>query len=485
MEKVVAPNKVNTYQENILSFLREKRENVLVQAVAGSGKTTTLVASLQATVACQAAFLAFNKAIAEELSSKVPTHFQASTIHSLAFSSFKKAGDWVKINEKKVRNLFMYDLLDWDKASRETKAFFWEYGQDLLRVVALVKNNNVQAEDTSAIQDLADRHGLDLLPEHIEYVQKLLELSRKQTKVIDFEDMIGESIRRGWTKLIPFDFLAVDESQDLNPLQLLFLQRILKPGGRLLAVGDKYQSIYGFRGADPLSMQRIQETFSCKELPLSLSYRCSQAVVLEAKRFCPQIEALPNAPVGTVKREDYKEVLATIPTGSRILCRINAPLLSCCIDLLAAGKSARILGKETAENLLATIQQIEQSHGLSTSGLDSFENTKLEKFRAKKQKHKADAFLDMMDSIRILLSKIKKEAIPATLSRLFSDSGNGITLSTIHKAKGLEAEDVYILRPEILPWPKAEKDWEKQQERNLCYVAITRAKKNLVYVEEA
>ena len=54
-------------------------------------------------------------------------------------------------------------------------------------------------------------------------------------------------------------------------------------------------------------------------------------------------------------------------------------------------------------------------------------------------------------------------------------------LSTVHKAKGLEADNVYILTPERMPHPKAT---NPQEERNICYVAITRAKKNLYYCGE-
>lgn len=65
------------------------------------------------------------------------------------------------------------------------------------------------------------------------------------------------------------------------------------------------------------------------------------------------------------------------------------------------------------------------------------------------------------------------------------ESGKGVTLSTIHKAKGLEAEKVYILALDLMPHPialKSGKDWVLEQEKNMKYVAITRSKFELVYI---
>ena len=77
------------------------------------------------------------------------------------------------------------------------------------------------------------------------------------------------------------------------------------------------------------------------------------------------------------------------------------------------------------------------------------------------------------------LSGRQGPGIIAEIKRVFDNNDKGeIMLSTVHKAKGLEADNVYILATERMPHPKAT---NPKEERNICYVAITRAKKNLFY----
>ena len=68
------------------------------------------------------------------------------------------------------------------------------------------------------------------------------------------------------------------------------------------------------------------------------------------------------------------------------------------------------------------------------------------------------------------------------ISTTFSDDVEGVIFSSIHKAKGLEAKNIYLLRPELLPHPMAKQPWEWQQEKNLSYVAMTRTLEKFSYV---
>lgn len=72
-------------------------------------------------------------------------------------------------------------------------------------------------------------------------------------------------------------------------------------------------------------------------------------------------------------------------------------------------------------------------------------------------------------------------ALLAAIDELFADKANAITLATIHRSKGLEANKVVWLNYDFRSkW--ARQDWQKQQEKNLCYVAATRAKIELVLI---
>lgn len=94
---------------------------------------------------------------------------------------------------------------------------------------------------------------------------------------IDFDDMVYLPLVFK-LRLFPQDWVLIDEAQDTNPTRRALAARMLKPGGRVIAVGDPRQAIYGFTGADNDALEQIAAQFSCKRMPLTVSYRCPQAV---------------------------------------------------------------------------------------------------------------------------------------------------------------------------------------------------------------
>lgn len=92
---------------------------------------------------------------------------------------------------------------------------------------------------------------------------------------------------------------------------------------------------------------------------------------------------------------------------------------------------------------------------------------------------------DVINSLLILSDKIKtKKKLIEHINSIFGIQNDGIMLSTIHKAKGLEADNVYILCRSSMPSKLAVSDWEIEQEKNLIYVAITRPKQKLGFISE-
>ncbi len=90
---------------------------------------------------------------------------------------------------------------------------------------------------------------------------------------------------------------------------------------------------------------------------------------------------------------------------------------------------------------------------------------------------------DRVETLRFICNECSSVAeLMAKIEMLFSDNNTGVVFSSVHRAKGLEADNVYILRPDLMPHPKAKKAWETQQEMNGMYVAQTRSKDNLIFV---
>ena len=263
----------------------------------------------------------------------------------------------------------------------------------------------------------------------------------------------------------------------------------MKPDSRLIAVGDPAQAIYGFRGADSNSIDMIVSEFGCTRLPLTVSYRCPKNVVQHARKWVGHIEAAPNAIDGSVIHLDKWDNKVFGPTDL-VLCRTTAPIIKLAYSMLKDHIGVRIMGREIGEGLKSLVKKM-NAHGITklVEKLEVYTTREVEKAIAKRQDEKAGSIRDKSDCIMSLINGMPETArtIPALfdiIDRLFSDKANVTLLSTIHKAKGLEAKKVYWLNSsKVIKWAKQE--WQLKQENNLRYVATTRAMHELVLIEHA
>ena len=220
-------------------------------------------------------FLAF-KNIAEELKTRLPYWVQARTFHSHSYAALRNHLEKpAKVDPDKTRALLEIEL-DGDRDELFTYLPF------VKKLVGLAK---AQATRLPIWEDLVDYHELETegdLEFGISLANDIFIDSLVAVETIDYDDMLYMT----WALDAPFplaDYVFVDEAQDLNGIQHALLLRMLKAEGRVIIVGDPWQSIYAFRGADSDSMARLGRQFNCRHLPLSVSYRCSKAVVKEAQ----------------------------------------------------------------------------------------------------------------------------------------------------------------------------------------------------------
>ena len=306
-------------------------------------------------------------------------------------------------------------------------------------------------------------------------------MCRTQTHLIDFDDMI-------WMPLVndyPFpkyDVLFVDEAQDFNESQREMISKCVN-GGRCIIVGDKNQAIYGFRGADSNSIGLFRERLmkgerEISDFPLSISWRCPKSVVREANRYVKEFSAPDFAKEGNViENAGFNPQL-----NDMVLCRYNAPLVGAFYDLISQGKSAYILGRDMTKGLITAVQKVSKNNNMGTA---EFWDLFMQDFTYNHQrlmndnkKNQAMSLEDKKDCISIFVNKATTVGgIIEEIKRIFDGNDKGdIMLSTVHKAKGLEADNVYLLATERMPHPCG-----GQEENNIAYVAITRAKNNLFY----
>lgn len=203
----------------------------------------------------------------------------------------------------------------------------------------------------------------------------------------------------------------------------------------------------------------------------------------------------PEAPVGSVTRLNTFSALDFNLTDAAILCRNTAPLIEFALALLRRGIACHVVGKDIQVGLDILLDKCAKgTNGYEGDGGNKNETQirlrehavrEGEKLRRKGKKEQAATLEDKCTALSILIGQTEGpgiNAVKAKLKAIFAN-GDGITLSTIHKAKGLEWETVFLLDWHLLPSRYAETKDELTQERNLQYVAVTRAKLHLKYIK--
>jgi DNA helicase-2/ATP-dependent DNA helicase PcrA len=483
----------STYQIAVYDAVQNGKSDILVKATAGSGKTTTIVnASKLIPASLDVIFLAFNKSIVNELKERLPQTVKCSTLHSLGMQSlykYYKSNKGLKVDSFKT-NRFSRDLI------KTVKGISYNDQEKALWVVndIIDKARLNHAENTyKALTDIADYYGISFENPEIELAQLTYEAIRKyndikfsEEKVIDFTDMIY--IPSLYDVQLPkFDVVFVDEAQDLNKAQQVLVQKIKKPSGRAIYVGDENQAIYMFAGADATSFNSIAKHDTI-QLPLSVCYRCGKNIVKEAQQIIgdENIKSFEGQEDGKVTHSTWEN----INEGDLVVCRNNAPLFSLYFDLLSKGIKATIKGREIENQLIKLVHKIrystvEQGAQKLDEMLEKIEEEQLKKGKKDPQKTKRYQNFNEMSKIIKFLSNEKQmmSEVKDELELIFDENKNGAQLMTIHKSKGLEANTVHFLMPELIPSKWAETPEEYQQEFNLKFVAITRAKKHLNYIQ--
>lgn len=485
----------------IFEFIKTGTGSATVKAVAGGAKTSTIVQGATfLDPKLQSVFVAFNRNVKEKLAAELPPYCRAMTLNGMGMQAWTRHipnGRGLKVDASKTRTL-MRTLL----SEADGKA----YGSGVAKLVALAKSEGLVptgalAGATGLVRDtddfwlaMIDKHGLEFEEGaderrgiHLARMV-LVESIKVREQLIDFDDQLYMPVIMG-ARFYQNDFLFVDEAQDVNAIQRAMLKRALKPAGRLIAVGDPHQAIYGFRGAETDGMAKIEQEFNCRELWLDVSYRCPKAVVAEAQQYVSHIQPSPAAKDGSVLRHGTWNHTLFSPADA-VLCRQTAPLVDLAFKLIRNKVGCRVLGREIGQGLISMVEKMRaRDIDALELKLAAFLERETAKFMAKGQEEKADALSDRVATLHVFI-----EALPETnrtvrglteaITNLFSDNGSGVlTLCTGHKAKGLEWERVFLLDWHLCPSKYARQDWQMAQEVNLQYVMVTRAKSELHYVD--
>lgn len=511
--------KPSSYQLAVFNFVANEKGSLVVEAVAGAAKTSTIVSSLQLVEEHnEVLFCAFNKRIVDTLAEKVPDNVTVKTMNALGHGAWMGfVGSRVPLEEGKIRRLVSelieeahqegnmekannakrmrteikrgvdvaralgvvpYDKTDLNIIIPSSEIVWGEIVEEFGITFNVDKKNKIQNPD----QDEYDIHWFALLCEEI------LTMSIDQCrKAIDFNDQLYLPVIFD-VRTKKYDVVFVDETQDISLIQRFLIKKFVSSTGRVVAVGDSKQAIYGWRGADSSSMESFAREFNCIKLPLSISYRCPKLVVNEAKKIVSHIEPFELAANGVVKDIGFLDSVKIFKAKDLVLCRVNSFLIDIAYRMIKEKVKFKYVGSNIQSGIVNLINSFDVTYVNSIpEKLKEWHQKKADK----KLKKNPDADLsdldDKHDTVLMIVINTTQTLVDNLIEELKyvfgdRDESTSVILSSIHRAKGSEADRVFALNSWLIPSKHAKKPWQIEQEYNLKYVMVTRAKKELYFV---
>lgn len=544
--------KPSIYQQDILDFfLNNPQSNMLVNALAGSGKSTT-ACMLSDHSKTSDLYIAFNASVVEEFKKKIKNpKTKVMTMHSLAYSIMlynveqeskdsgeKPKGFGSQRSKKTVSldNFKPHKILDEEITKRygryiefAKRVFLKDNYVNLYNLCRLTLTDMSSNKDVSR---LIDDHVLFLYygdegysaPDISEITSTLKILDTKSRQqfetqgVIDFTDMLWITFNKlkydNWE--VPYWALYTniycDEVQDFSNIQLNFLKFIKRTKGRYVFIGDFHQAIYNFAGANAQAFNQIPKMFAPVEtFDLPICYRCAKSHLSRVNReYGIPILPCDDAPLGFVKTIDKNKISEYAKAGDMVISRKNKWIAEVVLDLARNGTPIFIEDKEMVG---AIKRQILSSKCTSVGTLEKFlqkvisnYNKKLFEIVSKNvregghEEEHLEAVTETNSKIdntsfllEILEGYLEHHASSDSVSKFsnFIDkllnttpSPNCVRLCSIHKAKGLEATNVFVLNEAKINYDFRNSKEQNIQEKNLSYIATTRAKEGLYLVKE-
>lgn len=539
---------LSKYQIAILQAVQQRIDTpegqllkgLLIEALAGTGKSFVLVEICRIFNKAQitpdrvrlVVFGKKNKAdLVDKLAAKVGSNWKdsVSTLHSLSFQILRDAlnvpSKIFKIESWKYRDIarslkYITYSEGWGESRQEFVGSLFEYFEDkaselerdFVTLLELLRLYCLPAA-LENLQHLAQLHNLEIVPNKkvAKAALKCLEIGLAQATSIYYLDYTDMS----WVLWMhrkkcegtlakyrsQFRMLAVDEAQDTDLLQLNVLSLLIDPiKSFLVAVGDRHQAVYSFRGCISDGLDKFQQQFNCEVLPLPVNYRCGRSHLELVRKIFSNIpiETHPGASEGEIKIVQHSEFLSLFADESLSyigVCRKNAPLVSYAIKLLAAGKPAKIKDRSLGKKITEQIEKIckkfrtsydPQSFSQLVAAYEEAERNRLAKYD--NHEERMAALQDMLQAVLTLFENYEPQTFPdweALIDKIFdeSDGRRVINLYSIHSGKGGEGDVAFILNPENMPLiHKGQTAEEREQENNLLYVALTRPRQTLALV---
>ncbi|MGW0333502.1 UvrD-helicase domain-containing protein [Streptomyces sp. NPDC003011] len=458
-------------------------QNVVVQALAGTGKTTTMAMVARELSPKRVTYVAFNRDIADEARGKFPANTDAATSHAFAARALRQTGLKQKVNNA--------------GKNHPGARWPWQLTEALgINVAVRTKDRTYEPEDVARLVKatyVAYRNSADDKISAAHLPSSLAEAPRSIRDTVlryaraawkDIEDPVSNKVHfdfDDYLKLwaltkptLPGEVIIFDEAQDINPV----LSRVIQEQNhQTIVVGDSNQSIYAFRGAEDALTGWPADI----ELPLTQSWRFGTEVARIGNEFL----SLLGSPFMLEGNPHLNSTLGTVTEPDAVLAKTNAGALAAVVAALEQGRRVALAGgKKDIVDIADAAADLMAGRGTKHPELASFKDWDEVRDLVERDDNDAkhlETFVRLVDAhsprglkdiaAQLVDIKIQEEELRAE-----------VVVSTAHRSKGLEFDNVLIAGD--FPGPKIDPETGKPtlpspENLRLMYVAVTRAKNRL------
>ncbi|WP_069885951.1 UvrD-helicase domain-containing protein [Streptomyces luteocolor] len=450
-------------------------DHLVLQAGAGTGKTTTLALLAQATRR-RGRYLAYNRAIARDAATRFPPTVTCKTAHALAYAALGHRYTR-RLNAPRRPAGQTGQALGLTQPARlgERDVTQRTLSYATLRTVTRFCHS---ADPAITRHHVPRLRGLDDPDHHAQLAQMIVPFARKawadlqhpEDGAVRFEH---DHYLKIWALTQPTlgaDYLLLDEAQDTNPVvEQIFLNQ--RDHAQLVMVGDSAQAIYGWRGA-----KDVMTGFDGTTLTLSQSFRFGPHLAAEANRWLQ----IADAPIRLTGTNTVPTELGPLSRPDAVLCRTNVGALAAVMTLLTTGQRVALVGGgESLRTLALAARDLKEGRRTAHPELVLFTCWgDLQDYAAH------DPAGGDLQPLVDLIDTHGPEAILAAVAQLAPEERAEVIVSTTHKAKGREWAGVKIADDFTPPKDSEERDDQGRLlpgpiddgEARLAYVAVTRAR---------